>query len=46
MCVVVMVVEVVQVDTTIIISLCQAFIWFRSCGTILIGTFISGGVGG
>lgn len=43
---VVKVVVVVEEGTVVLISLCRAFIWFRSCGTISIGTFLSSSIGG
>lgn len=43
-----MVVHVVMVQkgSIFLLSLCRAIIWFWSCGTISIGTFISSSIGG
>lgn len=39
-------VVMVQKGSAVLLSLCREIIWFRSCGTISIGTFVGGVVGG
>ena len=39
-------VMMVQEGSILLFPLCWAIIWFWSCGTISIGTFVSGNAGG
>lgn len=39
-------VVMVQKGSIFLLSLCWEIIWFWSCGTISIGTFISSSIGG